>query len=78
MDSSVIAHPEMVQTLERLAQEQRIPFQRDVMVSGGTDAGSIHMSRAGYGREGFPFRAGICIPPRRWWTWGMSPRQPGC
>ena len=58
MDSSVIAHPEMVQTLERLAQEQRIPFQRDVMVSGGTDAGSIHMSRAGV-RTG-----GISIPCR--------------
>lgn len=58
MDSSVICHPEIVQTLEELAKESKIPCQRDVMTSGGTDAGSIHISRAGV------LTGGISIPCR--------------
>ena len=38
--------------------ESKIPFQRDVIVSGGTDAGSIHVAREGV-RTG-----GISIPTR--------------
>ncbi len=58
MDSSVICHPEMVETLAALAQEREIPFQRDVITAGGTDGGSIHVTRAGV-RTG-----GISIPCR--------------
>lgn len=58
MDSSVICHPEMVKTLETLAQESRIPCQRDILTAGGTDAGSIHVSRSGV------LTGGISIPCR--------------
>ena len=58
MDSSVICHPKVVARLEELAQAQGIPVQRDIMRSGGTDAGAIHTARMG-ARTG-----GISIPCR--------------
>lgn len=58
MDSSVICHPEVVKILENLAEESKIPCQMDVMVSGGTDAGSIHLTREGV------LTGGISIPCR--------------
>ena len=58
MDSSVICHPEVVKILESLAAERNIPCQRDIIISGGTDAGSIHVSRAGV------LTGGISIPCR--------------
>ena len=47
MDSSVICHPAVVKTLEDLAQARNIPYQRDILRFGGTDAGAIHQSRSG-------------------------------
>ena len=47
MDSSVICHPEVVSKLEELAQEQKIPAQRDILRAGGTDAGAMHITRSG-------------------------------
>ena len=47
MDRSVICSPEVVKELELTAQAGNIPVQRDVMRGGGTDAGSIHVSRTG-------------------------------
>ena len=47
MDGSVICHPAMVAKLEALAKAQHIPFQRDVLRFGGTDAGAIHQTRGG-------------------------------
>ncbi len=58
MDNSVICHPEMVEILTELAVSSEIPCQRDVITGGGTDAGSIHLTRAGV-RTG-----GISIPCR--------------
>lgn len=58
MDNSVICPPEMVETLENLAMSSKIPFQRDVITAGGTDAGSIHLTRAGV------VTGGISIPCR--------------
>ena len=58
MDNSVICHPEVVGKLETLAAEGRIPCQRDIITAGGTDAGSIHISRAGV------LTGGISIPCR--------------
>lgn len=58
MDSSVICHPEMVRFLTDLAQKQDIPYQSDVIRAGGTDAGAIHLSRAGV------CTGGISIPCR--------------
>jgi putative aminopeptidase FrvX len=47
MDGSVIAHPQIVEHLTRLARERDIPVQRDVLRAGGTDAGAIHVTRGG-------------------------------
>ena len=58
MDNSVICHPEVVGKLETLAAEGGIPCQRDIITAGGTDAGSIHISRAGV------LTGGISIPCR--------------
>lgn len=58
MDSSVICHPVMVKKLQTLAAEQGIPVQTDVLRSGGTDAGEIHVTRLGV------VTGGISIPCR--------------
>lgn len=58
MDTSVICHPEVVSKLEKLAEEQGIAAQKDILRAGGTDAGAIHISRMGV-RSG-----GISIPCR--------------
>lgn len=58
MDSSVICHPDVVASLWSLAQAQNIPVQRDILRSGGTDAGAIHTTRVGV-KTG-----GISIPCR--------------
>ena len=58
MDHSVICHPEMVARLTALAQERGIPVQMGVSRMGGTDAGSIHQTRAGV------YTGGISIPCR--------------
>lgn len=58
MDSSVICHPQMVTKLTELAEKKNIPFQNDVIRSGGTDAGAIHVSRTGV------YTGGISIPCR--------------
>ncbi len=58
MDSSVICHPQVVKKLEELARAEGIPYQMDIIRSGGTDAGAIHQSRAGV------YTGGISIPCR--------------
>ena len=58
MDNSVICHPQVVEQLEQLARAENIPFQRDVMRVGGTDAGAIHQSRTGV------LTGGISVPCR--------------
>ena len=58
MDSSVICHPDVVSAMDALAQEKGIPAQKDILRAGGTDAGSIHVSRMGV-RTG-----GISVPCR--------------
>ena len=58
MDSSVICHPAVVKKLEELAQARDIPFQRDILRFGGTDAGAIHQTRAGV------YTGGISVPTR--------------
>lgn len=46
-DSSLISHPSVVKWLENAAAEAKVPTQRVAAVSGGTDAGAIHISRSG-------------------------------
>ena len=58
MDGSVICHPQMVKRLEELAVARDIPYQMDVIRQGGTDAGSIHLTRSGV------YTGGVSIPCR--------------
>lgn len=58
MDGSVICHPQMVKRLEELALAREIPYQMDVIRQGGTDAGSIHLTRSGV------YTGGVSIPCR--------------
>ena len=58
MDHSVICHPQVVARLEALAKLGQIPFQRDVIRAGGTDAGAIHQTRSGV------LTGGISVPCR--------------
>lgn len=58
MDASVICQPELVDKLMALGVEKGIPVQRDVLRSGGTDAGPIQATRSGV------YTGGISIPCR--------------
>lgn len=46
-DNSVICHPRVTALMRRVAEEQQLPYQIEVLEQGGTDAGAIHLSRAG-------------------------------
>lgn len=58
MDNSVICHPQVVSLLNSLSNDHGIAHQSDIISAGGTDAGAIHMSRAGV------YTGGISIPCR--------------
>jgi endoglucanase len=57
-DASVICHPRLKELLLDLAERESIPCQLEVLHSGGTDAGAIHLTR-----EGIP-SAVISVPCR--------------
>lgn len=46
-DRSLLAHPVVKDHLTRLADAASIPYQYEVLPYGGTDAGTIHLSRTG-------------------------------
>lgn len=64
-DSSVLCDSEMTKGLIAFAEEKGIPYQRDVLAAGGTDAGAIN--RSGGGVKAL----GISIPTR----YGHSPNS---
>ncbi len=47
MDSSVVCNPKVVAFLRRIAEEQKIPYQLEVLVRGGTDTAAIQRSGKG-------------------------------
>jgi endoglucanase len=47
VDKSVVAHPDVLKTLTTVGKEKRIPFQFKRLPLGGTDAGAIHLTKAG-------------------------------
>ena len=47
MDRSVLCAPVVRDRLVQLAKEERIAYQMEVLVAGGTDAGAMHVSRGG-------------------------------
>lgn len=46
-DSSVICHEEVVRMLCEIAQQKKIPYQREILLRGGTDTSSMQMAGAG-------------------------------
>ena len=46
-DRTIIVSRSMVKALERVAEEGSIPYQYKLPIIGGTDAGAIHLTRAG-------------------------------
>lgn len=46
-DSSILCHPLVRKLMVETAEENDIPYQLEVLERGGTDAGSIHLSRRG-------------------------------
>ncbi len=46
-DVGMIADPRIVQWMIRAAEKNRIPYQREVLLSGGTEARAIQVARAG-------------------------------
>mgnify|MGYP002582266700 FL=1 len=47
MDSSVIVPPVVRAFIEAAAEEDNIPYQREVLRAGGTDTGAIQRTRGG-------------------------------
>ncbi len=47
MDRTTITHPIILKTLIKLGKEKSIPFQFKKVPMGGTDAGAIHLTKAG-------------------------------
>ncbi len=47
VDRTTITHPEILNTLITLGEAKSIPFQFKKVPTGGTDAGAIHLSKAG-------------------------------
>lgn len=46
-DSGMIADPRVVQWMIRTSEKNKIPYQREVLLGGGTDARAIQLTRAG-------------------------------
>ena len=47
MDRTAFTHPQVLRTLIKVGREEGIPFQFKQVPLGGTDAGSIHLTKAG-------------------------------
>jgi len=46
-DNSIIAHPKIKEKLVKLAKDNEIPYQMEVLEFGGTDSGAIHLNKSG-------------------------------
>ncbi len=46
-DSASISHPALVRAMRRLAEENGIPYQMEILPRGGTDAGALQMAQEG-------------------------------
>lgn len=57
-DNSILTHPRVKKLMINIAEQNNIPYQLEVLEHGGTDSGSIHLTR-----EGIPSGV-ISIPTR--------------
>jgi len=47
MDSHTISNKKLVNFLRKIAEENKIKYQTDILLAGGTDAGAIQRSKSG-------------------------------
>jgi endoglucanase len=47
MDRATFTHPHILKTLIKTAKEKKIPYQFKKVPMGATDAGAIHLTKAG-------------------------------
>lgn len=47
LDASIITHTGLFDFVEKVSKEENIPYAYDMLTSGGTDAGSIHLTGSG-------------------------------
>jgi len=47
MDTGIVVNPRIRDFIARVAEEEKIPYQPEILTRGGTDAYAIHLSRAG-------------------------------
>ncbi len=46
-DNSVLCHPYIKNQMKEICEQERIPYQMEVLENGGTDTGAIHVSNGG-------------------------------
>lgn len=46
-DGGILASPQVIELMEKAAQAAKIPYQREVLIQGSTDATSMQLARAG-------------------------------
>ncbi|MBR2098454.1 MAG: M42 family peptidase, partial [Firmicutes bacterium] len=63
-DSSVICSPAVNKILVELAEKKKIPYQMDVLTSGGTDAGSMIVTMDGVLTSGISIPCKFCHCPQ--------------
>ena len=63
----MIADPRVVQWMIRAAEKNKIPYQREVLLIGGTDARAIQPTRAGVPAVVFLSPFVMSIRHQKWW-----------
>jgi len=58
-DSSLICSPEIVNYMEKVAKDNKIPYQFEILTRGGTDSGAIQITKGGV-------KAGVVSVPTRY------------
>lgn len=58
LDATSLGNKKLVKLAKKVARENNIPFQSDIMLNGGTDNGAMHSNQEG------SFGMTICIPTR--------------
>ena len=60
MDHSIMCDADVRTMMIETAKKNKIPYQLEIMTDGGTDAGAIHLTRAGIKTGGISVPDKIC------------------
>ena len=66
MDSYSISHPRLLEHLQRIAEREGIPHQREILPFGGTDAAGVQRLHGGIPRSRSLSPAATSTPRTRW------------